>query len=102
MLLLNQIQFNSFYLDLRIGAAVSQPGAYGQGSGSIILDDVQCNGTEARLVDCEHGEWGESYCPYAATAGVICLVGKLACVLQQLILPYCFNLHSILLCVHVK
>ena len=52
------------------------PGEYG-GKGPIVLDNVECNGTESRLADCKHGEWGQSSCLPYNTAGVMCMIGKI-------------------------
>ncbi|XP_063963111.1 deleted in malignant brain tumors 1 protein-like [Lytechinus pictus] len=58
--------------------ALGTPGAarFGQGTGIIILDEVQCDGTEDNLADCFHrgiGNW--SYCGHERDASVICYSG---------------------------
>ncbi|KXJ15080.1 scavenger receptor cysteine-rich type 1 protein M130 [Exaiptasia diaphana] len=46
---------------------------YGQGTGKVWLENVQCKGNELKLTDCPHGGWGETGCSHARDAGVKCL-----------------------------
>ena len=54
-------------------SGVSAPGArFGQGSGKIWLDDVQCQGNETSIVNCRHRPWGVHNCGHSEDASVIC------------------------------
>ena len=55
-------------------SAVSAPHSarFGQGSGKIWLDDVQCQGNETSIVNCRHRPWGVHNCGHHEDASVIC------------------------------
>ncbi|XP_030851620.1 deleted in malignant brain tumors 1 protein-like [Strongylocentrotus purpuratus] len=58
------------------GALAALPQSrFGQGSGDIFLDGVQCNGTETNLKDCKHKGIGVHYCYHKEDASVICRHG---------------------------
>lgn len=45
---------------------------FGQGTGTILLDNLKCNGTEASLGNCSHISWDVHNCDHSEDAGVTC------------------------------
>ena len=56
--------------------AVFSSSTFGQGSGPIILDDLQCTGLENRLIDCVHRGLGVHDCNHHQDVGIRCTVGN--------------------------
>ena len=42
------------------------------GAGQIWLTNVQCRGTESRVIDCDHSTFGNFDCVHSEDAGVRC------------------------------
>ncbi len=48
---------------------------FGQGSGKIFMDDVECDGDEERLGDCDFSGWCTENCGHSEDASVTCSPG---------------------------
>ncbi|XP_014649416.1 PREDICTED: scavenger receptor cysteine-rich type 1 protein M160 [Ceratotherium simum simum] len=59
---------------LGCGSALAAVGeaAFGQGTGPIWLDEIQCKGNESFLWDCHSKPWGQSDCAHKEDASVRC------------------------------
>ncbi|XP_064866108.1 uncharacterized protein LOC115110154 [Oncorhynchus nerka] len=58
---------------LGCGSAMSSPGSayFGQGTGQIWMDDIECSGSESTLTQCSHTT--KHNCKHGEDAGVVCL-----------------------------
>ena len=45
---------------------------YGESSGEIRLDNINCTGTELTIENCSHNGWGIHNCDHEESAGVVC------------------------------
>ncbi|XP_010129590.1 PREDICTED: soluble scavenger receptor cysteine-rich domain-containing protein SSC5D, partial [Buceros rhinoceros silvestris] len=59
-------------LDCGMAASAYGGARFGQGSGPIWLDNVECAGTEAALSECQARPWGVNNCHHGEDAGVTC------------------------------
>ena len=56
------------------GPAVSAPhrARFGQGNGTIWLDNVTCTASDTAIENCPHNGWGVHNCGHSKDASVIC------------------------------
>ena len=52
---------------------------YGQGSGQIWLDDLNCAGIEWTIGSCSHGGWGNHNYSHNKNASADCTIGTYVC-----------------------
>ena len=64
-----------------VGVSASASFIFGSGafSQSIWLDDVACNGSESRLIDCSHAGIGFHNCSHSNDVEIVCTNGELGC-----------------------
>ena len=54
----------------------SSPFGHGTSAGDFAVDDLQCQGTETSIVDCQHAPWYTDNCGSHEWAGVRCTGSK--------------------------
>eukprot|EP00057_Strongylocentrotus_purpuratus_P007134 XP_011661608.1 PREDICTED: deleted in malignant brain tumors 1 protein-like [Strongylocentrotus purpuratus] len=69
---LNDVKVVCRMLGFQIAVRAVTSAGYGQGSGSIILDDVECLGTERNLAECTHNGYRSHKCGHSEDAGAVC------------------------------
>ena len=66
-------------------------GVFSNGSGSILLDELRCAGSESSLLECGHDPVGVHDCSHSEDAGVRC--GGVCC--------HCCSVICVHMCVQV-
>ncbi len=66
------IKMSKLLLMHPIGAVVRAQAFFGQGSGSIVLDNVACTGSEPTLLTCRSNPIGINNCDHSEDVGVVC------------------------------
>ena len=64
------------FLLLSSGSDEALHNIYGEGTGPIVMDFVNCNGSEVRLWECSHFTHSYSGCDHTHDAGVRCQPGN--------------------------
>ena len=69
--------YSIYYVIVLYSGAIARGNAYfGQGNGSILLDNVHCIGNEVSIFSCSHNSIGSHDCSHSDDAGVVCLKGE--------------------------
>ena len=58
------------------GLIMHDSNMYGAGTGSILMDDLDCNGTEMSLFNCQRNENNTHNCYHAKDVGIFCNKSK--------------------------
>ena len=75
----NYWYFNKFTQNLFTGAEALTGARFGEGTGRVWLDTVQCSGSERALVNCESNSSGVNSCTHSQDAAVRCTPGNYLC-----------------------
>ena len=68
----NHCSLSAYFCAIIIGAQALHRAPYGQGTGPIHLDNLYCNSSESRLVDCRHNGISVHNCAHNEDAGLRC------------------------------
>ena len=66
--------YNTLLVEIS-GTEVLGGGSFGEGTGRIWLDSVQCTGSERRLINCDTDSSGVKMCTHDQDVGVRCSSG---------------------------
>ena len=55
-----------------LGGEAHDYAEFGEGSGPIHLDNVECDGSEPTISHCDSNAWGEENCNHYEDASVTC------------------------------
>ena len=67
--------YHKFMHFLFSGATAQRRATYQQGTGPILLDQVQCYGNESSVFDCNANPIGQHDCTHSKDAGITCSAG---------------------------
>lgn len=63
-------------------AVVVSSAKYGAGQGTILLDNLNCTGTESSLAQCSHSGYYNHNCQHNEDVGVVCTTCKYVVTLE--------------------
>ena len=75
---LNDAQVVCSELNFGNAIAAQHRAFFGESSGEIWLDNLNCNGTELTIGECSHRGWGVEYCNHYEDASVKCSAGNIS------------------------
>ena len=76
-------------LEYSSAAAAVHRSYFGEGSGFVLLDNVNCSGSESSLSSCSHNGWGTHNCNHGDGAGVICTYAGIFNIVYTFHKPQC-------------
>ena len=59
---------------LNVDAVAVTGAAFGPGTGTVLLNALQCYGNETNLTQCAGADFGAFPCPHSRDAGVTCQI----------------------------
>ena len=75
---LNDAQVVCSELNFGNAIAAQHHAFFGEGSGEIWLDNLNCVGNESTIGECSHRGWGIEYCRHSEDASVKCSAGNIS------------------------
>ena len=70
------ILFHALFSVRSTGVSFRIDAFFGEGSGMIWLDNVNCTGFETSISQCRSNGWGVHNCEHSEDVGIICSPGK--------------------------